>query len=119
MESKRLKETKQCWSKKIFGAKALIIYKLCAFQNRPRMLHLANSRMCHSCLILYFILHLLKSQPNLSKKCNLIYTQLSQWNLINVAYYEIHFFLHAEMYDDEITYIIHSYLLKGGKTMQS
>ena len=52
MESKRLKETKQCWSKKIFGAKALIIYKLCAFQNRPRMLHLANSRMCHSCLIL-------------------------------------------------------------------
>ena len=29
------------------------------------------------------------------------------------------FFLHAEMYDDEITYIIHTYLLKGGKTMQS
>lgn len=27
--------------------------------------------------------------------------------------------LTAEMYDDEITYIIHSYLLKGGKTMQS
>ena len=28
------------------------------------------------------------------------------------------FFLHAEMCD-EITYIIHTYLLKGGKTMQS
>ena len=52
-----------------------------------------------------------------------MYTQLSQWNrkflnqcrlLRNTI-----FFLHAEMYDDEITYIIHTYLLKGGKTMQS
>ena len=52
-----------------------------------------------------------------------MYTQLSQWDrkFLNQCRLlrNTFFFLHAEMYDDEITYIIHTYLLKGGKTMQS
>ena len=52
-----------------------------------------------------------------------MYTQLSQWNrkFLNQCRLlrNTFFFLHAEMYDDEITNIIHTYLLKGRKTMQS
>ena len=112
MESKRLKETKQCWSKKIFGAKALIIYKLCAFQTRPRMLHLANSRMS---FLLNPVIHtsstqipaqpLNKMQPNVHT-IKSVEPKVFKSMSLTTKYI---FFLHAEMYDDEITYI-HTYI---------